>query len=191
VIHIAIFASGTGTNALNIINYFSRHSQIKVAQVLSNNPQAYVVEAAAKAGVPTYIFNRQDFYQTDQILDVLQQSHVQWIVLAGFLWLVPQNLTRAYPGRIINIHPALLPKFGGKGMYGTKVHEAVIGAKETHTGITIHLVNEHYDEGKIIFQAQCEVSPGNTAGDVAQKVQALEHKHFPEVIEKVILKDVF
>jgi phosphoribosylglycinamide formyltransferase-1 len=191
VIHIAIFASGTGTNALNIINYFSRHSQIKVAQVLSNNPQAYVLEAAAKAGVPTYIFNRQDFYQTDQILDVLQQSHVQWIVLAGFLWLVPQNLTRAYPGRIINIHPALLPKFGGKGMYGKKVHEAVIGARETHTGITIHLVNEHYDEGKIIFQAQCEVSPGNTAGDVAQKVQALEHKHFPEVIEKVILKDVF
>ncbi len=191
MIHIAIFASGTGTNALNIIKYFSSHPQIKVAKVLSNNPQAYVLEAAAKAGVSTHTFNRQDFYQSDQILELLRESNIQWIVLAGFLWLVPVNMTKAFPNRIINIHPALLPKFGGKGMYGAKIHQAIIEAREAQSGITIHLVNENYDEGKIIFQAQCAVLPGDTAADVAQKVQALEHRHFPEVIEKEILKNVF
>ena len=191
MINIAIFASGTGSNARKIIDYFAAHSQIQVAIVLTNNPKALVTEAARQSGIPVAVFTREEFYQSDQVLETLQQHQIQWVILAGFLWLVPDNLTQHYSNRMINIHPALLPKFGGKGMYGMRVHQAVVENKETLTGITIHLVNEKYDEGEVLFQASCAVEPGDTAEEVAHKVQLLEHMHFPEVIEKVILKNVF
>jgi phosphoribosylglycinamide formyltransferase-1 len=191
VTNIAIFASGTGSNARRIIDYFAAHPQIQVAMVLTNNPKALVTEVARQSGIPVRVFNREEFYQSDQVLQTLQQHQIQWVILAGFLWLVPDNLIQHYSNRMINIHPALLPKFGGKGMYGMRVHQAVIENKETHTGITIHLVNEKYDEGEVLFQASCLVSPVDTPEDVARKVQMLEHAHFPEVIEKVILNNVF
>jgi phosphoribosylglycinamide formyltransferase-1 len=191
VTNIAIFASGTGSNARRIIDYFAAHPQIRVAMVLTNNPKALVTEVARQSGIPVRVFNREEFYQSDQVLQTLQQHQIQWVILAGFLWLVPDNLIQHYSNRMINIHPALLPKFGGKGMYGMRVHQAVIENKETHTGITIHLVNEKYDEGEVLFQASCLVNPADTPEDVARKVQILEHAHFPEVIEKVILNNVF
>jgi phosphoribosylglycinamide formyltransferase-1 len=191
VTNIAIFASGTGSNARRIIDYFAAHPQIQVAMVLTNNPKALVTEVARQSGIPVRVFNREEFYQSDQVLQTLQQHQIQWVILAGFLWLVPDNLIQHYSNRMINIHPALLPKFGGKGMYGMRVHQAVIENKETHTGITIHLVNEKYDEGEVLFQASCLVNPVDTPEDVARKVQMLEHAHFPEVIEKVILNNVF
>ncbi|QHT68615.1 phosphoribosylglycinamide formyltransferase [Rhodocytophaga rosea] len=191
MIHIAIFASGTGSNARKIINYFAAHPQIQVTLILTNNPSALVTEVATQAGIPVSVFTREEFYQSGKVLETLQQHHIQWVILAGFLWLVPHNLIQQYANRIINIHPALLPKFGGKGMYGMRVHQAVVENKETHTGITIHLVNEKYDEGEVLFQATCAVEPGDTAEEVAHKVQILEHMHFAEVIEKVILKNVY
>jgi phosphoribosylglycinamide formyltransferase 1 len=191
VINVAIFASGTGTNARRIIEYFATHNQIQVVLVLTNNPKALVKEVASEAGVPIQVFSREEFYQSNNVLQTLQKHQINWIVLAGFLWLVPDYLTKQFPNRIINIHPALLPKFGGKGMYGMRVHQAVVENKETHTGITIHLVNENYDEGKVLFQASCLVDPTDTPEDVAHKVQLLEHTHFPEVIEKVILNLIF
>jgi phosphoribosylglycinamide formyltransferase 1 len=191
MINIAIFASGTGSNARKIIDYFATHPHIQVALILTNNPKAMVTEVARQSGIPVAVFTREEFYQSDQVLHTLEQRQIQWVILAGFLWLVPDNLTQQYSNRIINIHPALLPKFGGKGMYGMRVHQAVIENKETHTGITIHLVNEKYDEGEVLFQATCVVEPGDTAEEVAHKVQILEHRHFPEVIEKVILNNVY
>jgi phosphoribosylglycinamide formyltransferase-1 len=191
VINIAIFASGSGSNARRIIEYFAAHNHIQVALALTNNPKALVTEVARQSGIQVSIFTRDEFYQSDKVLHILQKHGIQWVVLAGFLWLVPNNLIQHYPNRIINIHPALLPKFGGKGMYGMRVHQAVVENKETHSGITIHLVNEKYDEGKILFQASCMVESGDTAEEVAKKVQVLEHTHFPEVIEKVILNNVF
>lgn len=185
--NIAIFASGSGSNAKQIIQYFQNHPQIRVVLVLSNKPQAPVLEKASQAGIPTYVFNRQSFYATDEVVQVLKSNHIDWIVLAGFLWLVPQNLIQSFPKRIINIHPALLPKYGGKGMYGMNVHQAVVEAKDTTSGITIHLVDEQYDRGEIVFQAQCEVVENDTAEEVAHKVQILEHRHFAPVIEKLIL----
>jgi phosphoribosylglycinamide formyltransferase 1 len=188
--NIAIFASGTGSNAQKIISYFSSHPQIRVAVVASNNPQAYVLEIAKQAGIPTYTFNRQQFYESEEVIRSLHHYQIDWIVLAGFLWLVPLNLIRQYPDKIINIHPALLPRFGGKGMYGAKVHQAVVDSKEQFSGITIHLINEQYDKGEIVFQTNCPVKVQDTPADVAHKVQALEHLHFAPVIEKLITKSV-
>jgi phosphoribosylglycinamide formyltransferase-1 len=188
VTNIAIFASGTGSNAQKIMEYFNRHPQIRVALVLSNNSQAGVFSLAQQYHVPALTFTRTQFYETKQVIHILQEYTIEWIVLAGFLWLIPADLIRHFPDKILNIHPALLPKYGGKGMYGARVHQAVVEAGETSTGITIHLVNEVYDQGKIIFQAACEVTPKDTPEEVAHKVQALEHAHFASVIEKLILK---
>lgn len=181
---IAIFASGSGSNAENIIRFFENDPRNRVSLVLCNKPDAYVLERAKRLGVPVLVFNREQFYHSDLILDRLKAEAVDLIVLAGFLWKVPANLLAAYPDRIINIHPALLPKFGGKGMYGEHVHEAVIAAGEKESGITIHHVNDRYDEGAAIFQATCPVLPDDTPDTLAAKVHALEYAHFPRVIKE-------
>ena len=186
MISIAIFASGSGTNAQKIMEHFDNHPAIRIKLVLSNKPDAGVLLRAANFFIPTHIFSRKDFYETDEVINQLTGHQINYIVLAGFLWLVPVPLIRAFPGRIVNIHPALLPRFGGKGMYGMRVHEAVVARKEPETGITIHLVNEEYDKGKILFQARCAVQPGDTPETVAHKVHALEHAHFAQVIERWI-----
>lgn len=187
ITNIAIFASGGGSNARKIIEHFKQSDVARVVLVVSNKPKAGVLDIAAEHGIPTQIIDRHGFYETEMILGVLQEHAVDFIALAGFLWLVPGYLVRAFPGRVVNIHPALLPKYGGKGMYGHHVHEAVKAAGESETGMTIHLVNEHYDEGDIIFQATCPVSPEDTPEDIARKVLVLEHRFFPETIEKLIL----
>ncbi|HYX07537.1 MAG TPA: phosphoribosylglycinamide formyltransferase [Bacteroidales bacterium] len=184
--NIAIFASGSGTNAENIINYFSKRDDIVIQLVLSNKKDAFVLKRAEDHHIPTYTFNRETFYNTQQVLYQLQQHNIDFVVLAGFLWLVPDYITNAYPNHIINIHPALLPKYGGKGMYGHHVHEAVINAGEKFSGITIHYVNSAYDSGDIIFQATCEIAPGETPESLAEKVHELEYRHFPEVIDNLI-----
>ena len=184
---IAVFASGSGTNAEEIFKYFRNHESIKVVLLLSNNPEAYVLERAKKFGIPTKIFTKAQFRESDEVVRQLHNEQVTHVVLAGFLWLVPQNLIQAFPDRIINIHPALLPKYGGKGMYGARVHEAVRKANEQETGITIHIVDEHYDEGDILFQAQCEVNASDTPDSIAQKVHKLEHAHYPREIERWIM----
>lgn len=184
---IAIFLSGNGTNAEAIFQYFKNNSSAQVVGVLSNNANAYGLVRATQFGLPVLTFNRTTFRESETVLDWLKQKQVTHIVLAGFLWLVPDYLTKNFPGKIINIHPALLPKHGGKGMYGIKVHEAVKAAGDAETGITIHEVNEHYDEGKILFQATCSVEADDTPERIAQKVQQLEHTHYPQVIERWIL----
>lgn len=183
---IAIFASGNGSNAEAIIQYFKNHSSVKVALVLSNNANAFVLERAKSAGIEAKSFTRDEYKQPGKVLEYLSKENITHIVLAGFLWLVPEYLIRLYPNKIVNIHPALLPKFGGKGMYGSRVHEAVKLAAEKETGITIHLVNEHYDDGRMLFQKSCVVEPHHSAADIAQCVLALEHKYYPEVIEQWI-----
>jgi phosphoribosylglycinamide formyltransferase-1 len=183
---IAIFASGTGTNAARIIEYFKGHSNIKVSLVLSNKKDAPVLEKAKRAKVETIIFNRSEFYESDRILIELSDRKIDFVVLAGFMWLVPEYLTKAYSDKIINVHPALLPKFGGKGMYGMNVHKAVKEAGETETGITIHLVNEEYDKGRILFQTKCSVEKNDTAETIADKIHSLEYANFPLVIEQFI-----
>jgi len=184
--NIAIFASGSGTNAQNIAEYFRQHRDIRISLVLANKPDAYVLERSKLLGIPSFVFNRNDFYENSVVMDILNEYRVDFIVLAGFLWFIPETLLKAYPRRIINIHPALLPRHGGKGMYGERVHQAVIDAGDEQTGITIHFVNERYDEGEIIFQDSFKILPGDTAGSIAQKVHELEYKHFPRVIEGVI-----
>jgi phosphoribosylglycinamide formyltransferase-1 len=186
--NIAIFASGSGTNAQNIAEYFKTIKKIHVSLILSNRPDAFVLDRAKKLGIPSLVFTRKDFYESDRILNVLRENEIDFIVLAGFLWLIPDNLLKAFPRRIINIHPALLPKYGGKGMYGEKVHQVVIRSGDKQTGITIHYVNDHYDEGEIIFQDLLDILPEDTAESIAQKVHSLEYKHFPRVIEEVIRK---
>jgi phosphoribosylglycinamide formyltransferase 1 len=186
--HLAIFASGSGTNAQNIADYLNGNPDICISLILSNKPDAYVLERAVKLHIPTYVFDRKEFYESEKVLHELKKFEVDFIVLAGFLWLVPEYLLKSYPSKIVNIHPALLPKYGGKGMYGEKVHRAVIEAGEKRTGISIHYVNEHYDEGTIIFQDSFEILPGDTPESIAKRVHALEYKHFPRVIEKVVLK---
>jgi phosphoribosylglycinamide formyltransferase-1 len=186
IIHIALFASGTGSNAGKIIEYFHLHPFIKVALVVSNNPDAPVLKISSGAGIGTLIISRERFFKGDAYLDVFHEKKIDFIVLAGFLWKVPLTLIRAYPGKIINIHPALLPKFGGKGMYGKHVHEAVLAAGEKISGITIHYVDEQYDHGKIIFQASCPVTKEDDANTLAEKIHQLEYHHFPPVIEKTI-----
>lgn len=186
---IAIFASGSGTNAERISNYFAGSKHIRVSLILSNNKKAYVLKRADNLGIDSFVFSRSDFYDTNKILHKLQKHQIDWIVLAGFLWLVPDNLLLHYPNRIINIHPALLPKYGGKGMYGDKVHKTVIENREEVSGITIHYVNERYDEGRIIYQAKIKVNKNETPDSLAQKVHQLEYRHYPEIIERLVLKD--
>ena len=186
--NIAIFASGSGTNAENIITYFSTRNTAKVALVLSNRRDSFVLERAAKHNIRSVFFDRKEFYVTGKVLRYLLLYKIDFIVLAGFLWLIPENILNIYEKRIINIHPALLPKHGGKGMYGERVHEEVIAKHEKESGITIHYVNNHYDEGDIIFQARCAVTPEDTPDTLAAKVHALEYKHFPVVIEELIAK---
>ena len=184
--NIAIFASGSGSNTENIMRYFREYEAIQVSLVLSNRSDAYVLERAHRLGVPCNVFPKEDWVAGDEILAVLQEYHIDFVVLAGFLVRVPDLLLHAYPNKIINIHPALLPKFGGKGMYGNRVHEAVVAAGEKKSGITIHYINERYDEGNIVFQAVCPVLPTDSPEDVAKKVHALEYEHFPRVIERVL-----
>jgi phosphoribosylglycinamide formyltransferase 1 len=181
---IAIFASGSGTNAEAIFNYFQHHSSIKVELLLSNNANVAVLDKAKKFGIKSIVFAKTQFTESDEVVELLHTHQITHVVLAGFLLLIPKNLIAAYPNKILNIHPSLLPKFGGKGMYGIKVHEAVKAAGEKETGITIHEVDKKYDEGKIIFQAKCEIASSDMPQDIAQKVQALEHKNYPIVIEK-------
>ncbi|UCG28345.1 MAG: phosphoribosylglycinamide formyltransferase [Bacteroidales bacterium] len=183
---IAIFASGSGTNAQNIIEYFQNHHEIDVTLVLSNKKDAYVLERASRFNVPTRTFTREEFYQSESVLETLRQHKIDFIVLAGFLWLIPTYLLQVYTGRMINIHPALLPKYGGKGMYGKYVHEAVLANGEKESGISIHFVNEEYDKGDIIFQARCPVENEDTPESLARRIHKLEYEHFPKVIEQVI-----
>lgn len=183
---IAIFASGNGSNAENIAKYFKEHSLIKVAAVLSNNPTAFVLERAKKLQIPTKFFTREE-YTSSSVTDWLKERQITHIVLAGFLWLVPLNILKTFPHKIINIHPALLPKFGGKGMYGMKIHEQVRLLNETETGITIHLVNDKYDEGEILYQGKCDVTNSDTPELIAHKVHQLEYACYPKVIEKWVL----
>lgn len=183
---IAIFASGSGTNAERIMEHFRDHQAAEVAIVLSNKPDAKVLERALKFGVPRRVFNRAVFYDSPEIVDLLQEINIDLVVLAGFLWLIPSGLLKAFEGRIVNIHPALLPRYGGKGMYGRHVHEAVLASGDRESGISIHHVNEVYDDGKIIFQAKCEVRPGDTPDTLAARVHALEYRHYPTVLEKLL-----
>ncbi|MFN0014282.1 MAG: phosphoribosylglycinamide formyltransferase [Saprospiraceae bacterium] len=184
--HVAIFASGAGSNARKIMEHFAQHERVAVALVVCNKPGAGVLDIAREYGIPVCLINRTDFYETENLLAVLANHRVDFIALAGFLWLVPPYLLHAYSDKIVNIHPALLPKFGGKGMYGMRVHEAVKAAGETQTGITIHRVNEHYDEGDTLFQAACPVEPADTPESIAQKVHELEHRYFSQVIETIL-----
>ncbi|CAA9256228.1 MAG: Phosphoribosylglycinamide formyltransferase [uncultured Cytophagales bacterium] len=184
---IAIFASGSGSNAQRIAEYFAGHPHVRVGLILTNNPRAGVIDRARQLDIPVVVFTREQFYGPGGVVAQLQFFNIDFVVLAGFLWLVPESLIAAYPDRIVNIHPALLPAYGGKGMYGMKVHEAVVAAGEKASGITIHLIDNEYDRGRIVFQAQCPVTPADTPADVARKVQALEHEHFPPVIEKLVL----
>lgn len=185
--NIAIFASGNGSNAEKFFEYFKEHPTIKIKCLLSNNQNAYALTRAKNNKVTTRVFDREEFYKTRNILDYLKEQEVDYIVLAGFMWLVPLYLIQAYTNRILNIHPALLPKYGGKGMYGDHVHNAVLENREVESGITIHYVNEVYDDGKIIFQGRCEVKQDDTPESLANRIHALEYEYYPGVVEAVIL----
>ncbi len=186
MIKIAVFASGSGTNAENIINYFQYNNNVKVSNIFTNNVQAGVIKRAENLKVPLIIFCKDDFYQNNKVLEILKNEKIDFIALAGFLWLVPFNIIENYKQKIINIHPALLPKFGGKGMYGNKVHYKVIEDGETESGITIHYVNEKFDDGDIIFQAKCKVGKIDTPESLAIKIHQLEYEWYPKIIEKTI-----
>jgi phosphoribosylglycinamide formyltransferase-1 len=180
--NIAIFASGSGSNAEQIIRYFDQDPDVHVILVLSNRPDAFVLERARNLNVRSIVFDRKAFYQSESVLDELRRISADLIVLAGFLWMIPDYLLKAYSGRILNIHPALLPDFGGKGMYGIRVHEEVIRSGQKESGITIHLVDEKYDHGKTIFQAECPVLQGDTPESLAERIHGLEHWYYPQVI---------
>lgn len=183
--NIVIFASGNGSNAQNIAEHFASRQDVRIAKIYCNRKNAYVFERARQLGIPSQLINRERF-DSDAFVSELQQIPTDLIVLAGFLWLVPARLVQAFPERIVNIHPALLPLFGGKGMYGDKVHQAVIEAGESQSGITIHLIDERYDQGRTLFQARCKVEAADTPESLAAKVHALEYKHFPEVIDRYL-----
>lgn len=183
---IVIFASGSGSNAENLIKFFQNSEKGRVTLILTNNPHAKVLDRAKTLGVPAFSFNKKAFTDTNLVLDLLKSEKADLIILAGFLWKFPEYILKHYPNKVINVHPALLPKYGGKGMYGKFVHDAVVANKETETGITIHYVNEYYDEGAIIHQAKCEVLPSDNANDVAAKIHLLEMKHFPEVVSTLL-----
>ncbi|MEO6314972.1 MAG: phosphoribosylglycinamide formyltransferase [Chitinophagaceae bacterium] len=186
MIQIAVFASGTGTNAQQIIHHFAAHASIKVALVVCNKPGAGVIDVAASAHIPVLMIEKEKFLRGNAYTDELRAHGIGFIVLAGFLWKLPPRLVVAFPNKIINIHPALLPKYGGKGMYGHFVHEAVISAGDKESGITVHYVDEFYDHGNIIFQATCTIDAGETPASLAQKIHLLEHSHYPGVIEKAV-----
>ena len=185
---IAIFASGSGTNAENIIKYFQNSDSIRVSKVYCNKKEAGVFERCQRLNVPCVWFSREAFYDSSRVLHDVQ-LHADFLVLAGFLWKIPHDFIAAFPNNMINIHPALLPKYGGKGMYGMNVHKKVKENNESETGITIHYVNEDYDEGAIIFQAKTNVDAQDSPEDIANKIHVLEYKHFPQVIEETILKN--
>ncbi len=186
--NIAIFASGRGSNALKIIEHFQNHPNICVKLIVSNRKNAPVLDYADTFKLKKHTINRSSFYDSKEIVDVFSKYDINFIVLAGFLWLIPSYLVRQFPDKIVNIHPALLPNFGGKGMYGMNVHQAVYEAKEAVSGITIHYVNEKYDEGNVILQAQCRISASDTPTDIAKKVLHLEHQYFATSIESILSK---
>jgi len=185
---IAIFASGSGSNAQKLMEHFKRSAEVEIALVLTNNADAYVLQRADSFEIPSHIFDRHEFYHTDSIIDLLKNLDIDLIVLAGFLWLIPKNLIQEYPGRIINIHPAILPKYGGKGMYGDFVHKAIMEAQEPEGGITIHYVNENYDEGEYIYQAKYRIDKTDNLEMIKFKGQQLEHLHYPRIVEGIIKK---
>ncbi len=187
---IAIFASGSGTNTEKIVQYFKNDDDICVASVFCNKPDAYVIKRAQNHYIPVFTFNKQDLVTTNKVLDLLLEQKADYIVLAGFLWLIPEHIIKAFNGKIINIHPALLPNYGGKGMYGHRVHQKVWENGESETGITIHLVNDKYDDGKIIFQATTYIEKHDTPETIASKVHELEYKYYPEQIKQFIISDV-
>ena len=184
--NLVIFASGSGSNAEKIFEYFKDSTEVLITHIFSNNPEAGVISRAERLAIPCTIFTRAE-YKDGTLLKKIQSLNTDWVILAGFLWLIPSYFIQAYPQRIVNLHPALLPKFGGKGMYGHFVHEAVVEAGEKESGITIHFVNQHYDEGGIIFQSSFAVDPSDTPEDVAKKGQVLEHRDFPKVIASLVL----
>ena len=183
---IAIFASGKGTNAKNIIEYFKNNPSVKIEFIVSNNLKAGVIDIAREENVPSCFISRNDLYETDHVLELLTDNHIDLIVLAGFLWKIPEKILKAFPKKIINIHPALLPKHGGAGMYGIRVHESVIASGEKETGISIHYLNENFDEGEILFQKKIPVEENETAASLAAKVQQLEYEWFPRIIERLL-----
>jgi phosphoribosylglycinamide formyltransferase-1 len=189
-IRLAMLASGSGTNVANFIEYFKLHDLIEIALVVTNNPDAPVLKRAAKTQVPHVVVRREQWKDEALVLGLFKASNIDLVVLAGFLLLVPEYLINEYAGRIVNIHPALLPKFGGKGMYGMRVHEEVIKQGEYQTGITIHFVNERYDEGEIIFQAGFDIEPGDTPKTIAAKVHQLEYRHYPALVEELVQQNV-
>jgi len=184
--NIALFASGSGTNVENIYEYFKNNNTVKVCCVLCNNPNAYVLKRASALGIDSLVFDRKEFKNSEIILNYLKEKNISLIVLAGFLWLIPEYLIENYPNLIINIHPALLPKYGGKGMYGMAVHKAVHDNNEKETGITIHYVNNNYDEGQIIFQKSVKIENSDSPETIAEKVHKLEYKYYPVIIDKII-----
>ncbi len=180
---IAIFASGSGSNAENIVKYFKGNDEVSISAILTNKSDAYVLKRAENLGIPSLVFDRNDFVNSTKVLDYLNELGVDGIVLAGFLWKIPTELIIAYPDKIVNIHPALLPNYGGKGMYGMNVHRAIIANQELESGITIHLVNEEYDKGAILVQARTRIQSGDSPEDLAQKIHALEYTYFPVAVE--------
>lgn len=186
---VVIFASGSGSNAENLIRFFQNRDNVSVIQVLTNNPRAKVLDRCKNLNVSALSFNRTAFLESNDVLNLLKVTNPDLIVLAGFLWKIPENILKAFPNKIINIHPALLPKYGGKGMYGMHVHEAVVQNNETESGITIHYVNENYDEGAIIFQSKCTVSPSDKSEKVAAKIHELEMEYFPKVVESILFPE--
>lgn len=185
---IAIFASGSGSNAQKIMEYFKRHNDAEVAIILTNNPDAYVLQRADNFEVPSHVFTKAEFYKSEAVVVLLKSLEVDIIVLAGFLWLIPESLLKAFPNKIINIHPALLPKYGGKGMYGDFVHQAVLQNNENESGITIHFVNEKFDEGEVIHQSRFKIEKSDDLEMIKFKVQQLEHLHYPKVVEQLLKK---
>jgi phosphoribosylglycinamide formyltransferase-1 len=183
---IAIFASGAGSNAARIIEYFRNHEKTGVTLIVCNNTGAGVLTIAAQENIPTLIIEKERFFRGDGYVPYLKSKDIDFLVLAGFLWKIPHSILSAYPNSIINIHPALLPSYGGRGMYGMNVHAAVLQAGDKESGITIHYVDEHYDNGDIIFQDKCTILPGDTPETLAEKVHQLEHQHFPRVIDQVV-----
>lgn len=186
--NIAIFASGKGSNAEALIDYFRNHSQVNIALILTNNPEAGVIKIAHSNKIISAIVSKDALNNEEIVGRLLNALNIDMIVLAGFLQMVPTFLLKKYPNRIVNIHPALLPKFGGKGMYGLKVHEAVLGAHEKETGISIHYVNEHYDEGEVIFQKTISVEPTDNPESLSTKVLKLEHEWYPKTVEGLLAK---
>ncbi|NLJ82177.1 MAG: phosphoribosylglycinamide formyltransferase [Bacteroidales bacterium] len=185
---IVVFASGSGTNFQNIANYFDKKQTAKIELLISNKADAYALERAKKMNISTLLIDREMLYKSENVLNILREINPDLLILAGFLWLIPENIIEAFPQKIVNIHPALLPKYGGKGMYGMQVHKAVVANKETETGISIHYVTKEYDKGDLIFQATCEVLPKDSPETIAEKVHSLEYEFFPKIIEKLLLE---